>query len=542
MRAADDHRRFMKRVLTCLWLASLLWIDGLKAAPTSIDAYVGGKKQVVRDSKVKLPLNETAIRFHVAPQSLRFRYKLEGLDEGWRELTDKMNFMVRFFDAGDNQIQQFAFPYSGTGEGWTESVHTSGFSTRKEIVVVPPGAEHVGLTLSSSGAVEAVGVIAIRNVSITSVPEHGGEGRRLLLDSRLPVSGEWIWSRSGSHPAMAKFLYRESDSKESAILFIEDDNAQGHADLVAVSTKMTKVVPGERLTVRWEETHSIGLAGKRDLEYENLPAGNYQFMVEDMSLMGVPLGNISRVDVAAPGRILGQWWFWLCCVSFIALCIGLWGRSVIRRNVRRQLRHAQLIADERLRIARDLHDDLGTRLSHISLIGAHSQAEAGDEQAKESFGRITELSAELIGSLSETVWMLNSKNNNLESMVDFLCRLVSELCRLAKIRCRIDAMSVSEDRTISHDFRHSFSLSVKESINNALKHSNCAEIQLRIWRENSTLKISVADDGVGLQDERRGGGSGLASIQQRMESIGGTCVIDCVEPSGVRVLLAAPMR
>ncbi len=532
----------MKRLPLFLLLSSLSWVGVAPANPTSIEVFAKEAKQTVKDSEVKVPLNISSIRFAVKPQGLRFRYKLEGVDEGWQEKTDTMNFMVRFIDGSGNQIQQLTFPSVGISEGWTGSVNTSGFTTRQERIVIPPKADYVGLALSSSGPVSAVGVIAARNISITSVPENGATARQFLVDSRLPGSKEQIWSKSGSHPSMAKFLHWEKDSRESSVLYIEDDDVQGHADLVTVANKMIQVIPGERLEVEWEEAHSIGLAGGKNLDYAGLPAGKYQFLVEDLSVMGVPLGKINRIQVVVSGPIWGKWWFWLGGLSFIALCGGLWGRSVIRRNIKRHLRHAQLIADERLRIARDLHDDLGTRLSHISLIGAHAQADVEDENARASFNQITELSAELVGALSETVWMLNSNNNNLESLVDFLCRLVSELCRLAKIRCRIDAMQVTEDRKISHDFRHNFSLSVKESINNALKHSNCTEIQLRIWKENSTLKISVADDGVGLQDERRKDGTGLASIQQRMDSIGGTCLIEGVEPCGVRVLLIAPLK
>ena len=147
---------------------------------------------------------------------------------------------------------------------------------------------------------------------------------------------------------------------------------------------------------------------------------------------------------------------------------------------------------------------------------------------------------DLISALPETVWMLNPKNNDLESLVDFLCRLVSELCRLKEIRCRIDAMSVTGKNPISHEFRHNVSLSVKEAVNNALKHSRATEIGMKIQLDAPLLRITIKDNGIGICQARKGG-SGLDSIKQRMDSIRGKCAIEEFEKNGLQVSLEAPV-
>ncbi|MGL4401126.1 MAG: sensor histidine kinase, partial [Luteolibacter sp.] len=228
---------------------------------------------------------------------------------------------------------------------------------------------------------------------------------------------------------------------------------------------------------------------------------------------------------------------------FIAVLSTLGGRYLIRKRIGQHLEKAQLISDERLRIARDLHDDLGTRLSHISLLSSFAQGSSPNPEVSSNFEQISAMSRELIGALSETVWMLNPKNNQLEALVDFLCRVVSELCRLANIRCRIDAMSVTEDVTITHEFRHNMSLAVKEVVNNALKHSGASEITMTIRVEGKGLVIIITDNGIGMiqQSGRPGLGLGLDSITQRMATIRGKCEIEPVESRGIKVSLEAPI-
>jgi signal transduction histidine kinase len=142
--------------------------------------------------------------------------------------------------------------------------------------------------------------------------------------------------------------------------------------------------------------------------------------------------------------------------------------------------------------------------------------------------------------------MLNPKASNLESLINYLCRLVSELCRLAGIRCRIDDLDIEHHEPISHEFRHNFSLAVKETVNNALRHADASEIILKIRLVKDALSVAICDDGVGIGEDRvdppcTPGGSGLQSVRQRMRSIDGRCDIENRDPHGLRVLLTAPI-
>ncbi len=522
------------------FMGGLLFADGTPET-TSIELFVDQSVEPLRLANVAVPHDSTTLRFSVKPQLLRVRYKLEGLDLDWRQRTDEMFLIVRFLNKKGDQISQESFSANGASHGWKGSVERSEFSPRREIVTVPAEAETISMVMSSAGPATTVGIFAISGITVSSVAKGSEMPITYLKNSRVPGSDSSIWSKSGTHPSMASTIQLDNGSTGSEVLVIKDDDIKAHADWVTTLKNPPKVVPGDSLELQWNEVYCTGAGGPFSASYERLPSGRYRFIVDDFSITGQSLNSGAVMAVKVPLPYWKNFWFWAACAAVMAVLSTLYGRHLIRKRINSHLRHAQLIADERLRIARDLHDDLGTRLSHISLLGAYAESNITDADAKTTFGQITCMSRELISALSETVWMLNPKNDQLEALVDFLCRLVSELCRLSEIRCRIDAMSVSDNVIISHEFRHNVSLAVKEIVNNALRHSFATEIKMSIQRENTHLKIIITDNGVGITREANKTSLGLENITQRMASIRGKCTIDQHAKEGLQITLEAPI-
>ena len=508
---------------------------------TSIGVFVDGAKQPLYGPSITVRHDTSALRFLVNPRVPRVRYKLSGLDPKWRERTAEMFFLIRFLKKNGDQISQEVFPAVGTSPGWNGSLEKSVFTPRHETVTVPQGANSFSVVISSAGPPTVVGVFAVTGITIQSKTQGDAAGVTYMIDGRVPNSKGTVWGKSGTHPTMASALHLDNADEKSPVFIINDDDIEAHADWITGNRILPQVVPGETLELQWSEVYCGGSGGSFSAIYERLPAGRYRFEVEELSITGEPLHTVAPVAVEVPRPYWQNIWFWVVGAALIAVLSTVGGRYLIRKRITRHLEKAQLISDERLRIARDLHDDLGTRLSHISLLSAFAESHSPDSKTGSSLGQISTMSRELISALSETVWMLNPKNNELEALVDFLCRLVSELCRLAEIRCRIDALSVTENLPISHEFRHNMSLAVKESVNNALKHSFATEIKLSIQLEGKILKISVADNGVGITREPGKTSLGLANIAQRMAAIRGKCDIAPIENDGLKISLEAPI-
>jgi signal transduction histidine kinase len=425
------------------------------------------------------PLNTSSIQFQVTPSSQRVRYRLEGVDEDWKERSEPMRFSVRFIDKDGDRILHHDFAAVQSTPGWAGSNAPDSFVARKEVLPVPENAEYVSVAVSSSGPADAVGVIAIRGITIRSLPTADHPGRWLMREGLGPDQRPIPWNQAGNRRSMGSIIHPEGDPEAPPTLVIVDDDITGHADIASQTQALPALRAGEQLEVVWQEAFSVGLGGPFMLEYERLPQRTTACSSKNSRSMESPPAGPPPSSSTSPGcsgrnggsgRGASQW---------LAPSCGLWARAFVRRRIRRQLRHAEILSNERLRIARDLHDDLGTRLSHISLVGANAEATAADQETQAALRQIRELTTELVGALSESVWMLNPKTSNLESLINYLCRLVSELCRLAGIRCRIDDLDLEDHQPISHEFRHNFSLAVKETVNNALRHADASEILLR---------------------------------------------------------------
>lgn len=481
------------------------------------------------------------MRFLVKPKSLFVRYKLEGLDEDWNQRIDTMFVRVVHYNQQGDQIRTDSFPVSGRSAGWRGSVKNSTFTPRLERVTVPPGAASITISSTTAGPASLVGIFAIKDMNVSSVARPGAASKVLMTDSRIPGSEKIPWNKSGTHPSMAT-RPRFGDQEDSSPVFvIIDDDISAHADWTARIRIPPDIAAGETLEIAWSEAYSSGLGGEFTAAYERLPAGKYRFLVEDLSLTGESLQSVTAISLVVPRVFWKSFWFWGTSALFVALVSILIGRYLIRRRIRLHLEQERMISEERRRIALDLHDDIGTRVSHISLVASHADNTIQHVEAGKAFGEISSMSRDLIGALTETVWMLNSNNDDLESLVDFLYRLVNELCRLKKIRCRVDAVFITEKQPISYEFRHNVSLAVKESVNNVLKHSHATELDMKIELERNILLITLTDNGIGITQESRSTGLGLENLKRRMKSIGGTCSFEHLAEGGLRILFTAPL-
>ena len=514
-------------ILLALVLSIIPGAHGL-AAETRI-AVGTNERPPAENSNKTLPYGTIETNFLITPLPGLVRYRLAGWDANWIDRSGEMFFLVRFQNAKGDQIAQQPFVVKGRSRGWGGNEKNSIATDRSAEVVVPPDADNFTIAISSAGPAVSIGTLAITGLHVSTIDSH----RELI--GKATATG---WSKGGTRPSMASV---RTDRDGELIHVLMDDDTTGHADWMTVANPTSRVIPGETLQIRWQEYFCTGMGDPFTVKYTHLPPGAYRFEVEALGFSGEAPGILATVPI----RIAQPFWkdlrYWAAGILFAAAGFALLGRHLVRKQIQLHLREAQMISDERLRIARDLHDNLGARLSHISLLGAHAMSTTPDAPTREKFQQIASMSRELVTALSESVWMLNSKNDHLESLVDYLCRMVSELCRSLDIRCRIDAISPTEDQPVSSEIRHHVTMVVKESVNNALKHSKCTEIRLKIGLHPSGLDIGIADNGIGLDEAGNEQGNGLENIRQRMDDLGGRLSIGKSEEGGVSILLHVPL-
>ena len=325
---------------------------------------------------------------------------------------------------------------------------------------------------------------------------------------------------------------------------INDQDVAGHADWYTLGEAGPRIVPGEKLHFQWDEAYSNGMGDQLWATYTRLPAGHYTFKVENVGLSGAPTEEEASMVVRVPLPYWRNPVFWISFGVAAAAIIVLANWLIFRANLRLQLARSRLVEEERLRIARDLHDDLGARLSEIVLTGSHAKTSNALGTLHQGLDEVVDMAQTLSTSLSETVWMLNPKNDHLASLIDYLSRMVSTLCARVGMLCYVDASPVGDTVFVSSDLRHQVTLAVREAITNALKHAGASEIHFQIKYEPRMLKITIRDNGRGFSTAKTSGlsrGNGLVNMQQRLGSIHGHCHIDSSTGGGTRVVFEFPI-
>ncbi|HTV60970.1 MAG TPA: sensor histidine kinase [Verrucomicrobiae bacterium] len=457
-----------------------------------------------------------------------------------------MNLTVRFYNDAGDQVDQRIFTVTGDSGGWDGSLKTSPLTHRREAIIVPKQASRLWIVISSAGAPAAVGIYVVDNLQVSLVVSNGAPKILMQppLDSALgnfsdarPPDG---WIRDGLHPSMAKIVEVGQDPATKAFAILDDDPFS-HAEWHNIMAIAPAVKPGQHLIVEWNEMYSIGSGDTGAAYYNSLPPGNYHFQVQETTIMGSPTGVAESLGVLVPEPFWKNPWF-LGSGFLAAILISTAGaRYVIWRRMRQEvlrLENQHALEQERLRIAHDIHDDLGARVTQISLLSAMARGyQSLPEKARVDFDQISSMSRELISALYETVWAVNPENDNLDALGNYLCQMANQMCEQAQLGCRLQFQDLPKDVQLPSQMRHNITMAVKESLHNVIKHAGATEVVLRATFDSELLEISIHDNGRGFQSDRQFPGHGLKNIKRRLEDIGGSCLIESRPDQGTTVHL-----
>jgi signal transduction histidine kinase/ligand-binding sensor domain-containing protein len=279
--------------------------------------------------------------------------------------------------------------------------------------------------------------------------------------------------------------------------------------------------------------------------YSRLPPGKYRFRAAARALDGIWVEAPPLAIVVT--RHFWQTWPFAVAALGAALGVGaLATRRLMHRRLRRQqaaLEREQQWSRERARIARDMHDDLGSSLIHLALLGdlaGDAQAAAGEKDR--NVAQMATMARQLAKHLQEVVWSINPEHDTLTAVANYLGQYTSELARASGIFCVLEIPSVLPDSTLSSAARHHLLLAVREGLNNVIRHSGATEVNLGIQATTARLVVTLRDNGSGFDAAvGRAGGNGLGNMRQRLASIGGTCTFAAVAPHGTYVTFDVPL-
>ena len=285
--------------------------------------------------------------------------------------------------------------------------------------------------------------------------------------------------------------------------------------------------------------------------------GGNRAVGQDISSFELLLNSLADIKVLARPpwwtleRLLIGMGALACVLAVTVLWITQLHRKVEARTAelevqiqeRQRVEHQRAMEQERARIAQDLHDELGSGITEISMLvtvaGSGSGADNGPGRHLEEIG---DRARQMVTALDEIVWAMNPKHDSLMSLVSYSCLYADRFLKLANIACQLKGAVDLPDRAVSSVHRHEFFLAFKEALTNVARHSGATEVRLGVRLIGNRLRLSIADNGRGLATDAAGrGGDGLANMRVRLEKMGGRFEIASQPGRGTTVRFYMPL-
>lgn len=329
---------------------------------------------------------------------------------------------------------------------------------------------------------------------------------------------------------LAVKAYNDSDSA-GMIFGLRIDLADGRT-MEIKSDARWKIVPnGEKKWEKAEEAQETWL-----LATVKAPLGGLPWWTTPQRVNPMPTLQPIQLYFWQSG------WFQIGLSSFCVLAVLVSARLVAQLAVHRKERW--LLQRERARIARDIHDDLGSQMTQLVLHGEVAQSELPPDSAtRQQLDRICEEARSVLSTMDEILWAVNPKRDTFRDFTSYVCGYAQEYLKPTQIQCLFDLAPEMSPVVLDLPVRRALLMAIKESLNNAVKYSDASELVLRIGWQTDRLVIVVSDNGRGFdQTKLKPGRNGFANMAQRLRELEGTCLITSEPGKGCRVEFGIPLR
>jgi signal transduction histidine kinase len=268
---------------------------------------------------------------------------------------------------------------------------------------------------------------------------------------------------------------------------------------------------------------------EHSVTYASLRPGAYEFEVRAMNGDGVTSVRPAMISFIIVPPVWLRWWF----VFGLALVLA----SIVYGLVRYRLYHLMKLERLRFRIARDLHDDVGTNLSSIMIASQIMERKLPlSETDRRQVSQLRATAGQTQELLRDIVWLMNPGN---DSLGDFVLKLREIAARVLQgIPFVFRTSGEHEVEKIGLEFKRNIVSILKEALNNVVRHSRASAVDLEAVSSNGVFVLMIRDNGQGFDMSRVSGGNGLNNFRTRAESMGGTIEILSAPGNGTTVRLS----
>jgi ligand-binding sensor domain-containing protein/two-component sensor histidine kinase len=275
--------------------------------------------------------------------------------------------------------------------------------------------------------------------------------------------------------------------------------------------------------------------GNQEAVYTYLHAGYYTFKVKCISPDGVPAKNIASFTIYIKPPFYQTWWFYLLCLILISSGIYF----IYRQRINKLL----AVEKVRTRVARDLHDDMGSVLSTINILSTMTKTKMAEDpvKASEYVGKISDNSQRMMEAMDDIVWSIKPANDSMQKITARMREFATGILEAKDIELDFKVNEKVNDVKLNMEARRDFFLIFKEAVNNVAKYSRCNKCSIHIFLHQHRLLLDVRDNGIGFDVNKADSGNGLSNMQKRAEALKGRVSIQSKHGEGTQVTLNLPV-
>jgi signal transduction histidine kinase len=262
------------------------------------------------------------------------------------------------------------------------------------------------------------------------------------------------------------------------------------------------------------DRHWIDAGEKRYAHYTNLDPGTYVFHVKAANADGYWTKRDTTVSFVISPPFWKTWWF---VASAVLVCAFI-AYSMHRYRLSQSLRVERL----RNKIASDLHDEVGSSLTRISIYSDLLRSGTEEEQGKTYLKSISEMSREIVSTMSDIVWSIDNRNDSTGSLMIRMKDFANEVLQARNIEMTFVIKGVDENKNLDPALKQNIYLIFKESINNIVKHAQAQKVSIAITNQGNEFLMSIHDDGRGFEINGSQKGNGLRNMHRRAQAIDST--------------------
>lgn len=270
--------------------------------------------------------------------------------------------------------------------------------------------------------------------------------------------------------------------------------------------------------------------GINQIRYSNLKPGEYHLLINAWNSHGAVSTKLFDITILVDGFFYEKEWFiifsWFFILFFISMIIYAY---FYRKDVKNKaiIAEQERLENERQRIAKDLHDDLGTGLSQIMML--NEMVKLSDDESRQSLlSKSSEISRNLIGNMNDLIWVLKLGDEKIDWALSFIRERISRIFESSpEITLQISLVNYDNSLKLKSTTRRHLVLILKELSHNTIKYAKANKVLVHIEVIQDKLTVSYSDDGIGFNwEQSEGHGNGLLNIKDRIKELKGSFSLD----------------